>query len=284
MLNLIKKLAVIDSTAVANVVLLDNIMSGVDGASTFGYSLTPTALQVNDGQRQQYKFTHQLDVRTLEPTSTDAVKLAVIERDNNTAIVSGLTENGFLYVQGKLTRNDQYDQIVADRFLVTADTLIGYNAEQYAGDNLLAIDDIITPAGFLGTASGHTCTVSGDEVTVVRNNGTSPIGIREFASRGLPDFFILPFEGERFLFQINVTAISTVSGTPSIELRFLDSAGASLLTSTQTFTGTGTVSVSAIAPSGTARIQPLFRGAAGVGSSVTYKQPLLSRGSTVFTL
>jgi len=156
MLNLLTNVAIQDTTNTANIVYLDNIMTGVDGAATFGYSVTPTALQVTDNQRQQYKHDHQLDIRVLRASGADLTKLQAM--DGKRVNVAGYTPDGVFIWGGTptvskpiLTYKPQFDEVIADQILLTETTPIGYvfgeagyELPVHAGDNLMSKYEVVS--------------------------------------------------------------------------------------------------------------------------------------------
>jgi hypothetical protein len=153
MIPLLSNVAVQDQTVVSNIVTLDNIMSGVDGSATFGYTLETKNLEVNDKQKQQYAHTHTFDIRVIQPDSASMSILKAIRDNNRLVKVSGHSPDGFfLWDEPTLMVEDnQFDEIVATALLLTHDTTIGYRGTAplsklgvYAGDNALALYDVLS--------------------------------------------------------------------------------------------------------------------------------------------
>jgi len=109
-----------------NIVELVNIMEGVDGSAAFGYSLEATAIQVEDNQKQQYKHTHTFDVRVIEESGYNAIIDGWIADQKRVQICGQGIDGLFFMDDVLLTRNKQYDGIIANAFLATADTLTWY--------------------------------------------------------------------------------------------------------------------------------------------------------------
>ena len=126
MITLLKKIAIRPMDDPFNIVELTNIMEGVDGAATFGYSLEPVAIQVEDNQTQQYKHTHTFDVRVIEESSDSAIIDAWILAQTRVQICGQGVDGLFFMDDVLLTRNKQYDQVLASAFTATADTLTSY--------------------------------------------------------------------------------------------------------------------------------------------------------------
>jgi len=136
MITLIKKIAIrerptenLTDPAISpylNTVELVNVMEGVDGAATFGYSLETVAVQVEDNQTQQYKHIHTFDVRVLDAGGDNATIDGWIAEQKPVDIVGIGVDGYFQFDNVKLTRNKQYDEVFASAFLATAETMTSY--------------------------------------------------------------------------------------------------------------------------------------------------------------
>jgi len=272
MLNLLKSVAIQDQTVTSNVCTLVNIMEGVDGSSTFGYSLTPTAVTVNDNQTQQYKHDHLFDIRTLTDTA-DTTKLLVVSANNRKVKVSGYSPNGFFVIDepAELVYHDQFDSVLSDRILVSITGVNGYGGTApgvklpvYAGDNLLAIYDILSgSATYLnGFDEGDAGTVTGSSLAI--GSGLEAI------SRGI----LFPFVG------VSLTASVNHTGTGGgIDIRYYDSSD-TVITADQNTGNTGRISVTGTTPAGTVYVRVVLTG--GTGSS--FNSPALRLEGNAFTL
>ena len=272
MLNLLKSVAIQDQTVASNVCTLVNIMEGVDGSSTFGYTLTPTAVQVADNQTQQFKHDHVFDIRTLTETA-DVTKLQVISANNRKVKVTGYSPNGFFTIDepAELVYHDQFDSVLSDRILVTISGVNGYGGTApgvklpvYAGDNLLAVYDITSgSATYLnGFDQGDSGTVTGGTVTIASGD--------EAVSRNL----LFPFVG------VSLTASVSHTGTGgAIAIQYRNSAG-SVISTDQATGNTGIISVTGTTPAGTVYLSVGLTG--GTGSS--FNSPALRLEGTGFTL
>lgn len=272
MLNLLKSVAIQDQTVTTNVCTLVNIMEGVDGSSTFGYSLTPTAVQVNDNQTQQYKHDHLFDIRTLTDTA-DTTKLSVISALNREVKVTGYSPNGFFAIDepAQLVYHDQFDSVLSDRILVSITGVNGYGGTApgkklpvYAGDNLLAIYDVLSgSASYLnGFDAGDSGTVTGGSVAIAPGD--------QAISRSI----LFPFEG------ISLTAsVDHVGTSGAIDIEYL-LAGGGVISTSQTTGNTGRLIVTGTTPSGTVLVRVAFTG--GTGSS--FSNPALKLEGSTFTL
>lgn len=209
MLNLIKSATVVNSAG--NAYVFDNIMAGVGGSATIGYSLNPLALQVDDNQRQQYCFEHQLDIRVLDADSNYAYlqnDIAAGEKFD----VSILTLDGFVFMEDVLlSAPRQMDQVLADQIFVTKKTVPTYhgptfysNAGVYGGDNLFAFYDVENGDatrihGFTTTTNSLGTTYAGGAMNCVAG-----------AANGYAFFepMAMPFGGEQFQATIEVKSLS----------------------------------------------------------------------------
>ena len=141
MITLIKKIAIrerptadLTNPAVSpyfNTVELVNVMEGVDGAATFGYSLETVAVQVEDNQTQQYKHIHTFDVRVLDAGGDNATIDGWIAEQKPVDIVGIGVDGYFQFDNVKLTRNKQYDEVFASAFLATAETMTSYTKPHF---------------------------------------------------------------------------------------------------------------------------------------------------------
>jgi len=272
MLNLLKSVAIQDQTVTSNVCTLANIMEGVDGSSTFGYSLTPTAVAVNDNQTQQYKHDHLFDIRTLTDTA-DTTKLLVVSANNRKVKVSGYSPNGFFIIDepAELVYHDQFDSVLSDRILISITGVNGYGGVApgqklpvYAGDNLLAVYNILDgSATYLnGFDQGDAGTVTGGTVAIASGD------------QALSRSILFPFPG------ISLTASVDHTGTGgAIDLEFRNSSD-SVISTVQTTGNSGRLSVTGITPAGTVYVRVGLTG--GTGSSFYY--PALRLEGTGFTL
>jgi hypothetical protein len=250
MITLLSNVAIQDTSNASNIVYLNNIMEGVDGAATFGYSLEPSSVKVDDNQTQQYLHDHTLDIRVLQGTASDLTKLKVIDANNNPVRVAGHSPDGFFVIDepAQLTYHSQYDSVIADRVLVTTTGVNGYGGAApgtkvpvYAGDNLLAVYKVNSgSSSYLnGFDTGLGGTVIGDTFSFT-STGTIT---------GRSIFF--PFPG------LQISGFITKSGaggTGTLTLEYLDDAGSSISTDTASI-GAGTTTVSGTIPASTVSIR-----------------------------
>ena len=177
MITLLSNVAIGDTSNLSNIVYLNNIMEGVDGAATFGYTLEPTAVKVDDNQTQQYMHDHTLDIRVLQGATADLNKLKVIEAGSNPVLVSGYSPDGFFVINepAQLTYHSQFDSVIADRVLVTTTGVNGYGGAApgnklpvYAGDNLIAVFNVLegSASALNGLDYDDTGTVTGNSMAI----------------------------------------------------------------------------------------------------------------------
>lgn len=133
MLLTIEKVLIRNSQDMFEYINLDNIMEGVDGSATFGYSVEPSVAKVEDGQSQNFRWNHTFDIRVFdESTETDQMK-SWINAQTEVDIVA-YSATGFLYMQQvQLTINKQFDEVIALAVLATKTTPVGY----YGGNSFL---------------------------------------------------------------------------------------------------------------------------------------------------
>lgn len=134
MITLLKEIAIrpLTEADAYDSIKLTNIMEGVDGAATFGYSLETVAVQVEDNQTQQYKHVHTLDIRVIEESGDSAIIDVWIADQQRVEIVGRGIDGFFVMSNVLLTRNAQYDEVVASAYLATSETLTSYSTGQLA--------------------------------------------------------------------------------------------------------------------------------------------------------
>ena len=293
MIPLLSNVAVQDQTVVSNIVTLDNIMSGVDGSATFGYTLETKNLEVNDKQKQQYAHTHTFDIRVIQPDSASMSILKAIRDNNRLVKVSGHSPDGFfLWDEATLMVEDnQFDEIVATALLLTHDTTIGYRGTAplsklgvYAGDNALALYDVLSGSadvlnGFsLVTSATGGVTGSQQEVITPATTAENTVYLRSAN-------IFFPFVGIPITASANIVNIS--GGAFKLGVEFVQSDGSTIISTSRTGdVSTGVYSVTGTTPANTVYIRFVVTAgtSAAAGESVTFNQPMLSLGRTAFTL
>lgn len=148
MLNLLTQLAIQNTNTPASIAKLSNIMEGVDGAELFGYNAEDESVQIEDNQKVQTSHMHTLDIRCLDENANTTIIDAIIA-GNHKAKISGYTPDGFLIWDEptRITRNQQYDNIVATAVLATLKSTAGFRGTPlkravHGGRNLLAVYDV----------------------------------------------------------------------------------------------------------------------------------------------
>lgn len=295
MIPLLSNVAVQDQTTVTNIVTLDNIMSGVDGSSVFGYALETKSLEVNDKQKQQYAHTHTFDIRVVQGTTAELAILRAIVDNQRNVKVSGYSPDGFfLWDEPTLmVRNTQFDQVVADALLLTHDTTIGYRGTAplsklgvYAGDNALALYDVLSGSAdvlngfsFVTSATGG---VVGSEQEVI-----APATVTENTVYFRSANIFFPFVGQAITASATIGAIT--GGSFKIGIEFVQPDGSTIISTTRTgiVTQNALASVTGVVPANTAFIRFVLTAGtvAFAGESVIISQPMLSLGGrTQFSL
>jgi hypothetical protein len=293
MIPLLSNVAVQDQTVVSNIVTLDNIMSGVDGSATFGYTLETKNLEVNDKQKQQYAHTHTFDIRVIQPDSASMSILKAIRDNNRLVKVSGHSPDGFfLWDEATLMVEDnQFDEIVATALLLTHDTTIGYRGTAplsklgvYAGDNALALYDVLSGSadvlnGFsLVTSATGGVTGSQQEVITPATTAENTVYLRSAN-------IFFPFVGIPITASANIASIS--GGAFKLGVEFVQSDGSTIISTSRTGdVSTGVYSVTGTTPANTVYIRFVVTAgtSAAAGEDITFSQPMLSLGRTSFTL
>lgn len=282
MINLIRKLAIQSQTNTLNVVVMDNVMEGVDGAATFGYSVTPEALKVNDGQTQQHLHRHSLDVRVLQASGTDLTKLRVMDENQEDVIATtyGLDGSVLFRDGAKMVRQPQFDELVADRFLITRTTppgKYGSEAAQSKGQAVVGSGNLLD---IWDTKSGSTVLLNGwskgSSLDTTQGSGIQT-GIRT-ASGGFPNILspliFYPFPGSILEAEVEVTAISTTTDN-LILIEAFDINSSSISSLNTGFSTTGIKKISFTMPTATVYVRFYILVGGGIADSISFKNPVL---------
>ena len=295
MLNLLKTIAVQDQTVASNIATLDNIMSGVDGSATFGYSLEAMSLQVNDNQKQQYSHTHTLDIRVIQGAAGTVGILEAIVSNTRQAKVTGISPNGFLIWDDPsyLVRSTQFDQVVADQILVTKTQPAGYAGTApnkklavYSGDNALALYDILSGSASVLNGFSLITSATGSVTSGVQEIIT-PVTVTENTVYYRSASIFFPFVGEAITASATIGNIS--GGNYKIGIEFVQSDGSTIISTTRSanVSGSAVASVTGTSPASTTYIRFVLTAGSGVvaGETVEISQPMLAlAGQTSFTL
>ena len=239
MITLLKKIAIRPMDEPDNIVTLTNIMEGVDGSATFGYSLEPVALQVEDNQTQQYKHIHTFDVRVIEESSDSAIIDGWIASQTKVQIVGQGIDGMFFMDDVLLTRNKQYDEVLASAFLATVETLTSFTRNHpmlaaYNGSTPRAEEPSLFQQVYAGTSlidrfdlrlenfyeyNTNTWQNGWDKRTDISSNVNVSTNIVRFESVGatkswaLTETQFMPFEDQAFIATMNVTNVDVNSNT-----------------------------------------------------------------------
>jgi len=279
MLNQISQIAVQSQTNTENVVVLDNIMSGVDGAATFGYSVTPRSLTVEDAQTQQYVHDHQMDVRVLRSAAADLEKLQVMDANNEPVKVTtqGIDGSVLFFDEAQIVRAPQFNQVLADRFLITRSTAIGYAGEanftRYpvlgSTRDLMEVYDTSTGNSLLlngFSSSGVTRSQTGGIQTITRD---STGGL----ARAISPSFLWPFVGTRLEAQVEITSISAPGSLLLIQAN--DGTGSVVTSANVSFSTTGIKTIAFTVPTTTVTMSFYVNVGTTAGHTLNFKDPIL---------
>lgn len=279
MLNQISQIAIRSQTNTENVVILDNIMEGVDGAATFGYSVTPRSLKVEDAQTQQYIHDHQMDVRVLRSAAADLEKLQVMDANNEPVKVTtyGINGSTVFFDEAQIVRAPQFDQVLADRFLITRSTVVGYSGDAEFSrypvlgttKNLMEVYDTSTGSSLLlagFTSQSVTSSQTGGVQTITRN---STGGL----ARVISPTFLWPFVGTRLEAQIEVTSISAPGSLLLIEAR--DASASIVVSANVSFSTTGIKTIALTVPTTTVTMSFYVNVGTTAGHTLNFKDPIL---------
>ena len=278
MITLLSNVAIQDTSNLSNIVYLNNIMEGVDGSSTFGYSLEPSAVKVDDNQTQQYLHDHTFDIRVLQGAAADLTKLKVIDANQTPVLVSGYSPDGFFVIDdpASLTYHSQYDSVIADRVLVTTSGVNGYGGAApgnklpvYAGDNLLAIFNVLegSASALNGLDYSATGTVTGDAMAITG------------AGTVLSQRIFFPFPGLNLFTSADIT-VGTNGFIGFNAYDATDTIIGSGIVSAWAGTGYKTSTFSTNVPSGTVYIRFRLQGLA----SFTFRNPSIRLQGSSFSL
>lgn len=288
MLNLLKSVAVGDQSVASNIATLDNIMSGVDGAATFGYTLEPTSLQVNDNQTQQFLHTHTFDIRVIQADATTVGILDAVIANNRTVKIAGISPDGFFLWDDPsyLVRNEQFDQVVADQILATKAAPAGYQGAAgsrklpvYSGDNALALYDILTGSstvlnGF-SLVTSATGSVTGEDQQIV-----TPATTAENTVYWRSANIFMPFVGEELTGSISVGTIS--GGAFKLGIEFVQSNGTTIISTSRTgdVSPSARASLTATIPANTVFVRLVITAGttASAGETIDVSRPMIGRG------
>lgn len=279
----LRKLA-LKNPATDDVVVMSNIMEGVDGAAAMGWTLDGQQVQIEDGQTLEFAHTGELDVRVMRVGSAD---LATIQSLIGTKVeVSGHTIEGFFVMRDLvlLNQNAQYNSnLVHDRVYLTLQAPKGYvggdkrSQAFYLGLNALRLYDV---------RQGDSDLLSGFEEVgtpgLSQSNGTQTV-TTDTEGHGVvshPIFF--PFEGVRVIASAD---FSVADIRFHVGVRFLDADEQVISDSTDDFIASGRRSHTALVPSGTVYIQFLStrQEETGASGSWSFTRPAIRTNSVSYS-
>lgn len=122
----LKKVAIKDPNS-SDVVILSNIMDGVDGAAAFGFSQEGESAQIEDNQTLEHTFMGDLDIKVLRASASD--KAIIDGLVGKPVEVVGWGISDFIVFDGNPTLNRETDfnsNILNDRIHVTTKTAKGF--------------------------------------------------------------------------------------------------------------------------------------------------------------
>lgn len=246
----LRKLAIKDPES-SDLVILSNIMDGVDGSTAFGFSVEEQSVSIDDMQKLDYREDTQMDLKVIRPSASDLAKIDSLK--NKPVEISGYTLEGFVQFLGThiLTRIADYNSdIINDQLRVYVQSPFGYfdtdkgRARQfYAGKNALSLYNILAGTndilnGFEADSSVSTILASGGMDVSTDAVGT---GVKSH------DVFF-PFEGVKVF---SSAEFNDANMRFRIGIRFLDENKSILEEEFKDFIADGRRTVSAVVPENT---------------------------------
>lgn len=125
----LRKIAIKDPES-SDMVLLSNIIDGVDGAANIGWSQQTEAVRVEDNQTIEFSVNGELDIKVVRPSNADVSTLNGLIGEK--VEISGYTISGFLIIRDsvRLVRvPDVNSSIHNDQIKVTVKAIKGYVEE-----------------------------------------------------------------------------------------------------------------------------------------------------------
>jgi len=269
MQNTIKKIAIQDASSPGDIVFLSNIMEGVEGAASFGYTEEITGLKVEDNQTQNYLRNGILDVRVIQSSDSDLAILDDLINNQKKARVTAITIDGFVIFEREvlLYRAPYFNSnIISDQIYIKVSDNLGYsgtapNTRQafYGGDNALALYKVRVGSSLL--LNGFQKETGVDSVVI---GSSQTINVYTAQQALLSNALLFPFPGENLTVSFNVTEADI---TYRLGVRFLDSASSVLSNDYTTFSSTGRITHSATVPASTVYVQFYVTNDGSVGAS-----------------
>jgi len=272
MLNTLKKLAIQDISNPSDIVILSNIMEGVEGASTFGYTEDITGVKVEDNQTQNYRRQSTLDIRVIQASDSDLAILDDLIQNQKKARVSGVTIDGFIiYDREVLIERAPYfnSGLISDQIFITLIDNTGYSGDApvtrqavYVGDNALSLYKVRVGSSLL--LNGLQTETGVDSVAI---GSSQTINVYTAQKALLSQSILFPFPGETLVASFNVTEADI---TYRLGVRFLDSSGSVLSNDYTTFSTTGRISHGVTVPASTVYVQYYVTNDGSVGASAVW--------------
>lgn len=276
----LKQLAIKDPES-TDIVVLSNIMDGVDGAAAFGWSQEDSAVQIEDMQTLSHSTAGSLDIKVVR--ALDAGDIATLNGlIAKRAEISGIGIDGFLLFKENPYFNrvpDFNSDILNDQMLATVLTPKGYrndgSAAFYGGSNALALHNFRKGSatllnGFEALGSPTSTSVSNDVQTVTFDTAAAGNGV-------LSEKILCPFVGMRLHAYFNVTAKVGTGGRYRLGFRFLEADGTTIVADSY-FDGaaTGTKHHEALIPAGAAYVRLYIANDDTTIESLSFKEPMIT--------
>ncbi len=122
----LRKIAIKDPDS-SDMVVLSNIIDGVDGAATFGWSQEEESVQIEDNQKLDHSLNGELDIKVLRASDADTTIIDGLV--GKRVEISGWGIDGFLVFRGlqRLVRVPDFNSAVLnDQLRITVRTVKGY--------------------------------------------------------------------------------------------------------------------------------------------------------------
>lgn len=284
MLNLLQEVAIMSENG-GQIARLSNVMDGVDGAATFGYTIEEGEFAIEDNQKVQRYHDHTLDIRLLNDPVAEGIIDGIISAGER-AYIAGYTPDGFLCFDEPviIARNPQYDQNIVSAFSARKRTLCGYTEVSkgfyksiYAGRNLLALYDVTRPRTNSSVLSGFVATSSYDFTFAGGVQGLERTG-------AAPSFHKYAHLFWPFQIPIKLTVdFESLSSDVVLRLNYEDDGMSSIGDDDKTVSSSGTETLTATPPPNTAFVSVWMT--IDQNETFSFKHPRITRGSnTKFTL
>lgn len=276
----LKKLAVKDPEG-TDVVVLSNIMDGVDGSAAFGFQTEQESVEIEDKQTLEHSQMGTIDLKVLRADPADVAKLnALIAKRVE---LSGISIDGFLlFLENPLLNRvpDFNSAILNDQIMVTTKAIRGYSSAGesafYAGRNALSLynvldgaDDLLYGFSELGSPTGTS--LSNSTQTVTFDTGAAGNGL-------LGPRMLCPFVGERLYASVNVTGKTGAGGQWRLGFRFLEADGTTVVDDDYDNFGSTTArkSHSALVPAGAVYVRLYIANHNTDVETLSFNGPVLS--------